>query len=71
MKTECVLCISACFTEHLSAEPRESGSVVMCSGREDEGGVGLKTIVFKHNGVSEKALQQSLQQPPGIHGNSY
>lgn len=63
MKTECVLCTSACFTEHLSADPRELSSV--CSGREDEGGgVGLRTIVSKHNGVSEKALQQSLQQPP-------
>ena len=40
-------------------------------GGEDEGGVGLRTIVSKHNGATEKALQQSLQQPPGIHGNRY
>lgn len=38
MKTECVLCTSARFTEHLSADPRELSSV--CSGREDEGGRG-------------------------------
>lgn len=36
----------------------------MCGRREDEGGVGLRIFVSKHNGESEKALQQSLQQPP-------
>lgn len=49
MSTKCVLCRSACFTEHLSADLR-----VVCSRRVDEGGVGPRTIVSQHNSVSKK-----------------
>lgn len=71
--TECVLCTSACFTEHLSADPGESSSVAKeGGGRGEWGGVGLRTIVSPSTmRASEKASQQSLQQPPGTHGNRY
>lgn len=68
--TECVLCTSACFTEHLSADPGEWSSVAKEGG--GRGGVGLRTIVSPSTmRASEKASQQSLQQRPGTHGNRY
>lgn len=74
-RTECVLCTSACFTEHLSADPGEcgGGEVGARGVKGVEGrGRGLRTIVSPSTmGASEKASQQSLQQPSRTHGNTY
>lgn len=80
-RTECVLCTSACFTEHLSADPGECGGgevgargvkEVGARVREEAGGGGSENhcLSLSTMSASEKALQQSLQQPSRTHGNT-
>lgn len=63
MRTECVLCISACSNEHLSADPREWSSVQWEGGR---GGRGSENHCLPSTMARLKRLCSSLCSSPPV-----